>query len=414
MTKKFLVYGMLALLVSMSSCSNDSGEEQGIQEGDLKPIPQVMTRAQQTDFSRVSNVFANKLFGVLASQPSAEGKNVCVAPMSMQYALSILANGAVDPVQQQMVQAMGFESITHLNAENHSLLEKLSEDDDYVKVAFANSIWLDNVWSTPLPEYKSLIENTYDATVNMADFESDLNAVQQQVNAWAKDKTNNYISQVPLDLHLDSRMAAVNVCNFDGKWAKPFDPQSTYDGSFANYDGTVSSVKLMLACYDEKFAGCEDENAKMIELPYGQGYYTMMLVMPNNPEQLDEMIANADWWAWHEKMAQKWSEIAMPRFAVASDWADVDKLLPSLGMPEKLAITFDKILSAEIQMQKLVQSVVLKVDENGTKVSSASSSMNDFAISDLSGRITINKPFIFAIRENTTGAILFMGKVVKL
>lgn len=69
MTKNFLVYGMLALLVSMSSCSNDSGEEQGIQEGDLKPIPQVMTRAQQTDFSRVSNVFANKLFGVLASQP---------------------------------------------------------------------------------------------------------------------------------------------------------------------------------------------------------------------------------------------------------------------------------------------------------------------------------------------------------
>lgn len=403
MTKNFLVYGMLALMVSMSSCSSDSGEEQGKQDGDLKPIPQVMTRAQQTDFSRVSNAFANKLFGVLAAQPYAEGKNVCVAPMSMQYALSILANGAEDAVQQQIVQAMGFESITHLNAENHSLLEKLSQDDDYVKVTFANSIWLDDKWATPLPEYKNLLENTYSATINLADFESNPAAVQQKVNAWAKEQTNNYISQVPLDLHLDSRMAAVNVCNFDGKWAKPFDPQNTNDGSFTNYDGTVSTVKLMSASYEQKFSGYEDENVQMAELPYGQGYYTMMLVMPNDPEQLDDMIANADWWAWHEKMTKHWGWIKMPRFSVASDWANVEKLLPSLDMPGYIGVNFDKILSERIQMQTLVQSVVLKVDENGTKVTSASSNMNDVTISDLSGRMTINKPFIFAIRENTTG-----------
>ncbi len=410
MTKNFLAYGILALLVSMSSCTNDEGEEQP--NVDLKPIPQVVTRAQQTEFSKVSNAFGNKLFNVLSSQPEAEGKNICVAPLSMQYTLSFLANGAKDAICQQMVKAMGFESIDYLNAENRSLLEKLSQDDDYVKVSLANSIWLDNDFGTPNADYVSLLQRCYDASVNMVDFRKDYNAVQQKVNAWAKEKTNDFVSQVPLGLHRDTKMVSVNVCNFYGKWAYPFNPQATLESLFNNYDGTQSHIKLMFSY--QGLSGYADEQLEIAELPYGQGYYTMMLVMPRNTEQLDEIAANADWWGWHEKISIKWDQLAVPRFTISSEWPNIESLFPSLGMSEKLEVLCDKIFPNEIQLGNITQSVVLKVDENGTKASSASGNMNDEYIDDVNHRLILNKPFIFAIRENTTGAILFMGKVVKL
>ncbi len=410
MTKNFLVYGMLALLASMSSCSNDVGGETEDPNVDLKPIPQVLTRVEQTDFSRVSNAFANKLFNVLASQLSVEGKNVCVAPMSMQYALSIVANGATDDVQQQIVQAMGFEDLSYLNAQNRALLDNLTEDDEYVKVSQINGMWLDNNWADVLPEYKSVVEKYYDATVNLVDFNTDRAAIQQDINAWAKEKTNNFVTQVPVDLVRDDRMVAVNVCNFNGKWAKPFYPESTFDEVFTNYDGTTSNVKMMSST--KKYNGYYDGDMEMAELPYGQGYYTMMLVMPYKSEQLDSLMENADWWGWHEKMNCQWGEVRLPRFSISSDWTNVKRLLPALGVPEFMLL--DKIVSQKIELTKLVQSVVLKVDENGTTASTVSASDNGICIENISGSMRLNKPFIFAIRENTTGAILFMGKVVKL
>lgn len=108
---------MMALAMSMTSCTDDNanGGDSGME---IKPIPQALSRVQQTDFAQHNNKFANKLFAVLSAQSSLQGQNVCLAPTSMQQTFSILANGLEDDFRDKVVQAMGFESIDELNMEN--------------------------------------------------------------------------------------------------------------------------------------------------------------------------------------------------------------------------------------------------------------------------------------------------------
>ena len=120
MKKMISMFAMSALLVSMASCTDDNGG--GGDNVDLKPIPLAYSQVQQTEFAQQSNKFANRLMAVLSADPEKQDENVCVAPMSMQYVLSILANGADESVQKEMVEAMGFADIASLNGENQSLL----------------------------------------------------------------------------------------------------------------------------------------------------------------------------------------------------------------------------------------------------------------------------------------------------
>ena len=124
MKKLISIFAMAALVASMASCTDDT--ENGSGDGvDLKPITIVYSQVQQTEFAQRSNKFANKLMTVLSADPEKQNENVCVAPMSMQYMFSILANGVNEALQNEIVNALGFDDIESLNQENLALLDKL-------------------------------------------------------------------------------------------------------------------------------------------------------------------------------------------------------------------------------------------------------------------------------------------------
>ena len=110
MKKQISIFAMAALVASMASCTDDTdnGSGDGV---DLKPIPIVYSQVQQTEFAQRSNKFANKLMTVLSADPEKQDENVCVAPMSMQYMFSILANGVNEALQNEIVNALGFDDI---------------------------------------------------------------------------------------------------------------------------------------------------------------------------------------------------------------------------------------------------------------------------------------------------------------
>ena len=149
----------------------------------------------------------------------------------------------------------------------------------------------------------------------------------------------------------------------------------------------------------------------MVELPYGKGYYSMMLVMPHKTECIDSIAENADWWGWHNRMQAHAIAVSLPRFSVKSDWANVLDMLDALGMPNVKNGDFPYIGGETMGVAKMTHNVVLQVDENGTKAAALSAAG---MLGSAYVPVTFDHPFIFAIRENTTGAILFMGKVVKL
>ena len=406
MKKLISISAILTLMLLMAACSND--EVAG--NGDLKPIPQEYSKVEQTPFAQQSNKFANKLLAVFSSQPEYAGKNVCVAPMSMQYMLSMAANGATESLRDEMVGAMGFDNLDQLNANNLTMLNKLSQDDKYVKVTLDNATWIDQRFPYQQP-FKETLQQYYKAQMSVVDFKSKPTEAKQQIDNWVKTCTNNLITSMPIDVE-DIHLLLANANSFDAKWAAPFNPANTTPRPFYNFDGTESSPETM-----QMYTDCKeysDDSLQMIELPYGKGYYSMMLVMPRKSESLDSIAENADWWGWHEKMSEHYTKVSLPRFSVTSGWENVLDMMADLGMPHVKNGNFPYIGGiAQMEFLKMIHNVVLKVDENGTKAAAISAG----SAVDGSPRpytSTFDHPFIFAIRENTTGAILFMGKVVKL
>ncbi len=413
MRKLTSMIALSVLLVSMASCSNDSNVTDQPGDVDLKPIPAAYSKVQQIPFAQQSNAFANRLFTVLAEQPANQGKNVCVAPMSMQYMLSMIANGAEESLQREIVAALGFENIGQLNADNLALHDKLAQDAAYVQVGLSNGMWLDQQRSY-LPAFQSTMQNYYMADMQTAGFYDTKNhpSINAAIDAWAKEHTNGQIKTLPIDLNILTRLVSVSANYFDAKWASPFDPAVTKQQPFYNAKGQSANVMTMSQTLAANYY--TDDVQQMVELPYGQGYFSMIVAMPKQPEQLDSLIQHADWWRWHEQMTYGRAEVKLPRFAISSCQADVATMLDALNMPNVNEATYPYIATGTpLELSTIIHSVSIKVDENGTKAASAAGGKMDDLIAPYTPTLAFDHPFIFAIRENTTGAILFMGKVVQ-
>lgn len=411
MRKNVIKVALLTLLVLMTGCSNDNQVADPTNEGDLKPIPAAYSKVQHTPYAQQSNVLANKLLTVLSAQAGNEGKNLCVAPVSMQYMLSMFANGATGRLQQEMVSAMGYEDINKLNEDNLAMLNKLAQDDEYVTASLSNSIWL-NQADAFRPAYMDAMQQYYRATMERVDMgDKSLKAIQQ-INSWIEEKTGNVVKSDDFYITTTDRMVVANANYFDAKWAVPFDPKYTKDAVFTNADGTTANVPTMNAQLFTNYYA--DDLLQVVELNYGQGYYSMMIVMPQDTKSLDTVAASADWWAWHGQTTHGLAEVNLPRFAITTTWLNIADCLPALGINGATGSVYDNlIVSGKIGIDRMIQSTAIKVDENGTKVATSSlGSGGDIAPRMV--ELTFNKPFVYAIRENTTGAILFMGKVVKL
>ena len=405
---------ILMLLATMASCSNDDTAVNQPDDVDLKPIPAAYSKVQQTPFAQQSNAFANRLFTVLAEQPENQGKNVCVAPMSMQYMLSMIANGAEESLQQEIVAALGSENIDQLNADNRALYDRLAQDADYVQVGLSNSMWLDQQRAY-LPAFKSTMQNYYMTDMQTAGFYDSKNhsSISAAMDAWVKEHTNNEIQNLPIYPGVLTRLITVSANYFDAKWASPFDPAVTEQRPFYNAEGSSTKVMTMSQTLGANYY--TDDSLQIVELPYGQGYFSMLIAMPKQSEQLDSLTQHADWWQWHEQMTTGRVEVMLPRFALSSSQTNIAAMLKELSMPNASKATYPYIATGSaLELWTMVHSVSIKVDENGTKAASTAGSKMEDLIAPYTPTLAFDHPFIFAVRENTTGAILFMGRVVKL
>lgn len=411
MKKYLLLFAFPVLLALMASCTSD--DDGGRTDGELTPITPANIQVQQTEFAQQSNKFAGKLLEALSSLPENKDQNICVAPMSMQYMLSMLANATELDGRQKILEALGIDNIEELNAQNLALLNKLDQDKAYVEVGISNAMWLEKDFEKYKDSYKSLMEQYYKAGMYLTDFKNNSEAVKQQINKWASDNTKKLITNVPLNINKRTAFVVANANYFDGKWANPFNPSYTKSRPFYNIDNTQKDVMTMSNSMVTK--SFEDDSLQMAELPYGQGYYSMIVVMPKYTEALDSLAACGNWWAWHQQMTVRETSIRLPRFAATLNCNKMLGVMNDLIMPEFDQYDFEGIHPFNsFWLTSMVHSTVINVDENGTKAASVSAGGGICTSPGLPLSIAFDHPFIYAIRENTTGAILFMGKVVKL
>lgn len=367
--------------------------------------------------SESGNQFSFNLFRELTETGGEE--NIFISPLSVSMALAMVLNGAEGETYEQMRQTLGLSELDleGINENYSSLIRYLTEADESVDLAIANSVWHENRFSAD-QAFLSRLEESFQATAEGLDF-SDPASVDR-INSWVADNTNGLIESIIDEIPANMVMYLINAIYFKGEWLYQFDEEATHEADFHLENGARTTVDMMTA--ESRYASYFSEDVQMIEVPYGDSLFSMTIVMPADMDQpLDVFIAqnvnNGNLQYWTENLRTGNIQLSMPKFEMTYD-KKMNDVLQDLGM----VLPFDPNaadlsgISAGGQPHLFISEVkhktFLEVNEVGSEAAAVTSvGIQLTSVGTSIPRFTVNRPFLFMIREKASGTILFMGKM---
>jgi serpin B len=376
-------------------------------------LPRAVAEAVQRDATVNSDLVAsNNRFGFDVFQELRKtdaDKSIFLSPTSFSLALEIAYNGSLDKTQEAMAKTMHLTgvSMSDLNSRNAALQASLHNPDPKVELNIANSLWMRKEVK---PGFVQVNENYYGSEVG------DMSGIPDSANKWVSEKTKGKITQILPKMDYSQIVAViVNAVYFKGEWAQKFDATKTTDAQLTRADGSKVACKMMhqSGSYDY-FKG---DNFQAVRLPYGAKRMSMILLLPDTGTDLNAFLATItpdNWNAWIAKLQDAPGEIALPRFT--SDYsAALQEPLTKLGM----GIAFDPNLAnftnlADGAYIAFVQhKTFVEVNEEGTEAAAATGVGVGATSFRQPFRMTMDHPFFYAIRDDKTGAILFLGVLLE-
>jgi len=238
------------------------------------------------------------------------------------------------------------------------------------------------------------------------------------MNNWVDENTNGKIEEIVDYVNpLEDVMFLINAIYFKGNWTYRFNEEDTKDGVFHLSGGGSKVCKMMQIESDFKYF--VDSLLQVIDIPYGNGNYSMVVILPSSGVNIDDLIAELTqekWEEWMSGFSKDTLTLLLPKFKLEYKIEDkLEEVLTDMGM----SIAFDD-LGADftgmyepggIFIDRIIHKTFLEVDEEGTEAAAAT--VVDMGYTSIGLTMYVNRPFIFAIRENHSGTILFMGKIVE-
>lgn len=378
-----------------------------------EPVPIDLT-LKQKEVVDSANTFAFDLFRPIVENDNG-GKNLMISPFSITSALSMVLNGAAGETYEGIRHTLRYDGKTlrEINETYLKLLKDMVPVDPRVKVEIANSVWVEKRM-TVKQAFIDALEKWYLAEARNIDV-SDPDAVDM-VNGWIEEKTHDRIKDMLDYLSPDLAMLLINAIYFDGRWRYQFDKKNTSDRPF--YVTTVTPVNVSMMYQENNFAVARSGNATIIDLPYGQGNYTMVVMLPDEDVSLADLAANlnpANWKGWMQQLSNGASEVQLtfPKFEYEYKRTLNDDL-KALGMYMAFGTwaDFSNITDQSIMISRVIHQAFIRTDEEGTEAAAATVVEFEFTSMPETRVVNVNRPFLWFIRETTTGAIVFMGQVV--
>lgn len=392
----------------LTSCSSDSNDNKKLE--DAKPITLTLVKKIETD-----NTFALDLFKT--TYKSTDDENVFISPLSTNLALSMTLNGAKNATLDEMKGALRASdySLDDINEYNKSLREALITVDPSTVLSIANSIWYHKDIAVN-SDFISLNQNYYNAEVKAIDFNSS-NAASQ-INNWVSGQTNNKISQIVNSLSAESKMCLINAIYFNGKWKSKFDKNNTREDDFYSETGVKMSTVQMMKQDGTYYGYSDDDYCAYLKIPYGNWAFSMIVMLPHDGKTVDDVISNLNNETWNNAMLMDPYEVnlSLPRFKAECAYEMQEAILPEMALSTPFTDNADFSGITEdqsLKISKVIHKTYIDVNEEGTEATAATN-VEGGESSPPPGTIidyVVNKPFAFAIRENSTGIILFMGKI---
>lgn len=379
---------------------------------DAKPI---VMKAQFENKLKSNNEFAFDLFKV--TYKNEDKINLFISPLSVDMALGMTWNGAVGETKTEMQAALRNQGYTteDINEYAKTLREALINADPSTKLAIANSIWTRSGFNVE-QSFIDVNKTNYNAEVKTLNFTSP-NAAKE-INNWCAQNTNNKIPKIIETISSDAVMYLINAIYFKGIWKYQFDKKHTQDLQFTKENGTTQNVKMMNQT--ENLSYSTDENARYLEMPYGNKAFSMIIALPQPEKDLKNVIQNINSDSWNnaiKNMQARLINLQLPRFKLDCEYDMEKSILPDMGM----RLAFRKGIAdftginkgGNLSISKVKHKTFVEVNEEGTEAAAVTSVEVIYTSVGPSIPIsfTVNQPFLFAIKENSTGAILFIGKI---
>jgi serine protease inhibitor len=247
-------------------------------------------------------------------------KNIFISPLSISMALGMTLNGANGSTYEAMQSTLEFNSLTNqeINEAYQSLIELLTQIDPKVIFQIANSIWYKNTMQFE-SEFINVNKKYFDAEVAGLNF-NDPNSVDI-INNWVNGNTNGKITKILDAIPEAAVMYLINAIYFKGTWQYEFDKDETRDDSFNLPNGDYISCKMM-AQTNENFSYFNNNQFQAIDLPYGDGHFSMTIILPNNNLSVNEIINQLDlqnWNSWLSNFEKQTGTLQLPKFEIEYD-----------------------------------------------------------------------------------------------
>ena len=289
----FPLIGVCCLSVGMlTSCSEDEPVAPDIK---YNPGTVKLTAAQQAQVEN-SNEFAWKFFKEVSK---GEQEDVFVSPLSVTYALGMLVNGALGDTQKEILEGLEFRSgkVDDINSLCHQLMIESPKLDKSTQLSMANAVVVNKKIQLQ-PTFQNVVKKQYDALVASKDFSSP--ATLSFINQWASDNTQGMVPKILERINPDGVSYLLNALYFKGIWYRQFDKKHTKKEAFTKADGTKSQVQMMHQ--KEQFLIGENEMYQTVVLPYGNGSYEMIVVLPREGKDLSSLLQTMDAKKWKDNL----------------------------------------------------------------------------------------------------------------
>lgn len=403
MNSKILL--LILLVSSMSACTNG---------GNKKVSPPRKKRAHDPKLLQGNTEFSVSLYKQLSTKPG----NLFFSPYSISSALAMTYKGAKGETAAEMKKTLCFQLESDAL---HKGFAGLSDDfkdagqRDDLDLTVANALWGQMGYKF-LPEFTSALNRDYKAGFQQLDFAKATEPSRKTINDWVSKNTNGFIKDLlkPGIIKPDTRLVLTNAIYFKGQWEKAFKKSQTSESDF--YVSKSKTVKVpLMSQWDEKFNYARRKGFKMLELPY-KGQMSMLILLPDEKDGLPKVEAQLTP-GLITKLAKEASKtkvgVMLPRFKMTQELS-LKKTLLAQGMT--LAFTpkadFSGIDGSKaLSIGEVVHKAFVDVNEEGTTAAAATA----VVLKETAARsqtFRADHPFIFIIRDQLSGTILFMGRVV--
>ena len=407
--KKYLICALLLGCLGMTAC----GQANIGPKPDDNPRVSLNLSPAQQQFVTDGNTFSMQL---LDKVNAASQKDYIISPLSMQFLLGMILEGAKDDTADEIATVLGYGAgeAAAVNAYCRSMLDQLPGLDKKTKILIADAIYVDQGFDL-LPAYKKTVGDYYDAAVANLDFSDSENSAAI-INKWCSDHTEGLIEKILDETSPDILCYLLNALYFKSSWSEKFNAEQTKDKKFTRENGTTAKVPMMQHYADFRYG--EGTSFRAVRLPYGNGAYSMTVLLPKDGKKVADVTAElmgTDWKAFCLKMHTSEVDLWLPKFQTKFG-IKLNDILTDMGMPAAFdpnKADFTAMSPDALCLSFVRQDAVIKVDEEGTEAAAISSAgmIKNTSVGPSSYVVFhADHPFLYLITETSSGAVLFAGR----